>query len=133
MLDEADEMLDMGFADDIEAILAVTPPDRQTVLFSATMPPRIDGMTRRHLRDAVCIHIGRQQLDPGQVPLVRQVAYVVARAHKPAALGRVLDVKSPAAGIVFCRTRDEVDRITKCSTGGLSGRGPARRHDTGAP
>ncbi|MDP9389161.1 MAG: DEAD/DEAH box helicase, partial [Actinomycetota bacterium] len=53
VLDEADEMLDMGFADDIEAILAETRTDRQTVLFSATMPPRIDGMARRHLRDPV--------------------------------------------------------------------------------
>ncbi len=127
MLDEADEMLDMEFGDDIDAILAVTPPDRALLRHHAA-PDR-----RHDLRDPVCIHIGRQQLDPGQVPLVRQVAYVVARAHKPAALGRVLDVESPAAGIVFCRTRDEVDRITKCSTGGLSGRGPARRHDTGAP
>jgi ATP-dependent RNA helicase DeaD len=119
VLDEADEMLDMGFAEDIEAILASARPDRQTVLFSATMPPRIDGMVRRHLRDPVRIEVGRSAPASGEAPLVRQTAYVVARAHKPAALGRVLDVESPTAAIVFCRTRDEVDQLTDT----LNGRG----------
>ena len=60
VLDEADEMLDMGFAEDIEAILGNTPKSRQTALFSATMPPRINGMVRRHLRDPVRVELGRQ-------------------------------------------------------------------------
>jgi ATP-dependent RNA helicase DeaD len=119
VLDEADEMLDMGFAEDIEGILQSTPAERQTVLFSATMPPRIDGMARRHLRNPVRIHMGRAQAGAGQAPLVRQVAYVVPRAFKTATLGRILDVESPAAAIVFCRTRDEVDQIA----GTLNGRG----------
>jgi ATP-dependent RNA helicase DeaD len=119
VLDEADEMLDMGFAEDIEAILAETPQTRQTVLFSATMPPRIDGIARRHLKDPVRIQMGREASAPGEIPLVRQSAYVVARAHKPAALGRVLDVEAPAAAIVFCRTREEVDQVTET----LNGRG----------
>ncbi len=119
VLDEADEMLDMGFAEDIEAILQSTPPGRQTVLFSATMPARIDGIARRHLRNPVRIHMGRSQVDSGQAPLVRQVAYVVPRAFKTATLGRILDVESPTAAIVFCRTRDEVDQIA----GTLNGRG----------
>ncbi|WP_371785466.1 DEAD/DEAH box helicase [Streptosporangium subroseum] len=119
VLDEADEMLDMGFADEIEAILQETPADRQTVLFSATMPSRINGITRRHLQDPVRIQTGREMAAPGEAPLVRQIAYVVPRAHKPAALGRVLDVESPSAAIVFCRTRDEVDRLTES----LNGRG----------
>ncbi|MCW2950914.1 MAG: ATP-independent helicase [Conexibacter sp.] len=118
VLDEADEMLDMGFAEDIEAILHDTPEAGQTVLFSATMPPRIDRIARRHLRDPVRIQMGREAA-PGNVPLVRQSAYVVARAHKPAALGRVLDVEAPTAAIVFCRTRDEVDQLTET----LNGRG----------
>src|SRR6202035_3733382 len=59
VLDEADEMLDMGFAEDIEAILGNTPKSRQTALFSATMPPRINGMVRRHLRDPVRVELGR--------------------------------------------------------------------------
>jgi ATP-dependent RNA helicase DeaD len=119
VLDEADEMLDMGFAEDIEAILAETPGDRQTVLFSATIPPRIDAIARRHLRDPVRIRMGREASAAGEVPLVRQSAYVVTRAHKPAALARVLDVEAPPAAIVFCRTREEVDQVTET----LNGRG----------
>ncbi|GAA4591221.1 DEAD/DEAH box helicase [Planotetraspora phitsanulokensis] len=119
VLDEADEMLDMGFAEDIEAILQDTPEDRQTVLFSATMPPRIDGIARRHLSDPVRIKIEHERPTTGESPLVRQSAYIVTRSHKPAALGRVLDVESPTAAIVFCRTRDEVDSLTET----LNGRG----------
>ena len=119
VLDEADEMLDMGFAEDIEAILEETPSERQTVLFSATMPSRIDRMARRHLRDPERIQIGRAATAAGEAPLVRQSAYVVRRAHKPAALGRILDVEAPTAAIVFCRTRDEVDHLTET----LNGRG----------
>src|SRR5690349_11794575 len=119
VLDEADEMLDMGFAEDIEAILQETPEDRQTVLFSATVPPRIDSIARRHLRDPVRIAMGRTAVAEGDLPLVRQSAYVIARAHRPAALGRILDVEAPAAAIVFCRTREEVDTLAET----LNGRG----------
>ena len=119
VLDEADEMLDMGFADELEAILAATPDTRQTVLFSATLPKRIDGIARRHLRDPVRIEIEREQPAEGEAPKVRQSAYVVARAHKAAALGRILDIEAPTATIVFCRTRDEVDQLTET----LNGRG----------
>src|SRR5919112_503722 len=119
VLDEADEMLDMGFAEDIDEILAEIPADRQTVLFSATMPPRIDAIARRHLRNPVRVQMGPQASAPGDLPLVRQSAYVVARAHKPAALARVLDVEAPPAAIVFCRTREEVDQVTEI----LNGRG----------
>ncbi|GLU45737.1 DEAD/DEAH box helicase [Nocardiopsis ansamitocini] len=113
ILDEADEMLDMGFAEDIESILQETPEDRQTVLFSATMPARINVIARRHLQDPVRIQIARDTPAPGEEPLVRQSAYVVPRAHKPAALGRVLDVEAPTAALVFCRTREEVDQLTE--------------------
>lgn len=113
VLDEADEMLDMGFADDLEAILAATPGDRQTVLFSATMPPRIAAIARRHLKDPVQIRIAREQVPEGDAPLVRQTAYVVQRAHKLAALSRVLDVENPEAAIIFCRTRVDVDEVSQ--------------------
>ncbi|WP_407636944.1 DEAD/DEAH box helicase [Hamadaea tsunoensis] len=119
VLDEADEMLDMGFVEDIEAILDETSDQRQTVLFSATMPARIAALARRYLRDPVRIEMGRQETTPGEAPKVRQSAYMVARAHKPAALGRILDTESPAAAIVFCRTREEVDQLTET----LNGRG----------
>ncbi|MFI7673140.1 DEAD/DEAH box helicase [Actinophytocola sp. NPDC049390] len=119
VLDEADEMLDMGFAEDIEAILADTPEDRQTLLFSATMPARINGMVRRHLRDPARIELGREESTDDDVALVRQTVYVVPRGHKPAALGRVLDVEAPTAAVVFCRTRETVDQLTET----LNGRG----------
>jgi ATP-dependent RNA helicase DeaD len=119
VLDEADEMLDMGFAEDLEAILGETPTERQTVLFSATMPRRLDSLARRHLREPVRITIGREKAVPGEAPRVRQTAYVVPRAAKPAALGRILDVEVPTAAIVFCRTREEVDSLTET----LNGRG----------
>ncbi|GAB3964396.1 DEAD/DEAH box helicase [Actinoallomurus acanthiterrae] len=113
VLDEADEMLDMGFAEDIEAILQETPEERQTVLFSATLPPRIEGLAGRYLREPARIQMGREAPAPGEAPKVRQEAYVVGRAHKPAALGRLLDVEAPTAAIVFCRTREEVDTLTE--------------------
>jgi ATP-dependent RNA helicase DeaD len=119
VLDEADEMLDMGFAEDIEEILRNIPESRQTALFSATMPPRIDGMVRRHLRNPVRVELGRQPTASADGLLVRQTAYIVPRGHKPAALGRVLDLEAPTATVVFCRTRDEVDQLTET----LNGRG----------
>ena len=118
VLDEADEMLDMGFAEDLDAIMAAVPAQRQTVLFSATLPGHIDRLARRHLTDPVRIAMGLA-VAAGAAPLVRQSAYVVSRADKPAALGRVLDVEVPAATIVFCRTRADVDSLTQT----LNGRG----------
>ena len=119
VLDEADEMFDMGFAEDLEAIFEATPDEHQTVLFSATMPPKIEQMARRRLRDPERISIARETATEDGAPLVRQSAYIVARSHKPAALGRVLDVESPAAALVFCRTRAEVDSLAET----LNGRG----------
>ena len=117
VLDEADEMLDMGFAEDIDAILEQTPKERQTVLFSATMPARIEGIARRHLRDPIRIELGRQADAADEAARVRQVSYLVPRAHKAAALGRLLDIEAPNASVVFCRTRDEVDQLTATLTG----------------
>ena len=113
VLDEADEMLDMGFADDLDEILEATPQDRQTTLFSATMPPRLKGIAERHLRQPQRITIAREKTAPGKAPRVRQVAYMVPRAHKAAALQRVLDMESPDSALVFCRTRIEVDSLVE--------------------
>ncbi|HMI57054.1 MAG TPA: DEAD/DEAH box helicase [Gemmatimonadaceae bacterium] len=119
VLDEADEMLDMGFAEDLEAIIAATPAERQTALFSATLPPRITAIAAAHLRDPVHVRIDREVLPAGDAPKVRQVVYMVSRANKKATLGRILDIESPVATIVFCRTRTEVDDLTEM----LNGRG----------
>jgi len=113
VLDEADEMLDMGFAEDLEAILDATPKARQTALFSATIPPRIASIAAKHLKNPLKITIDRETVAAGQTARVRQVAYIVPRTHKMAALGRVLDIEHPASAIVFCRTRTEVDALTE--------------------
>ena len=112
-LDEADEMLDMGFAEDLELILDGTPEGRQTALFSATLPPRIASIAEKHLRDPERILIARDAATKGSVPKVRQTAYIVPRPHKIAALGRVLDLESPTLALVFCRTRLEVDELAE--------------------
>ena len=116
VLDEADEMLDMGFADDIETILGSLPTERQTVLFSATIPPRIAGIAKRFLTDPVRITVGGTA-SADRPALITQRAFIVQRAHKPAALGRILDIEAPEAAIVFCRTRTEVDLLTETMNG----------------
>src|SRR5688500_4661227 len=113
VLDEADEMLDMGFAEDIDTILESTPEARQTALFSATMPARLRAISERHLNDPQQITVAREKTSAGKLPRVRQVAYVVARAHKAASLQRVLDIESPTSALVFCRTRIEVDTLVE--------------------
>jgi ATP-dependent RNA helicase DeaD len=112
VLDEADEMLDMGFADDLDAILQSTPSSRQTALFAATMAPRIAALTHRHLNHPERITIAREKRPAGRLPRVRQTAYIVTRAQKMDAFGRVLEFEDPKSAIVFCRTRVEVDQLT---------------------
>lgn len=119
VLDEADEMLDMGFADDLEAILSELPKERQTLLFSATMPPRVNSIARSHLIDPEVIKIAKPAHDPEAQPKVTQTVYTVSRNHKPSALGRILDMEAPEAAIVFCKTRVIVDQLAET----LNGRG----------
>ena len=124
VLDEADEMLNMGFAEDLDAILQETPTARQTALFSATMPSRIASIARRHLQDPVEIQITKEQVKTGAAPRVHQVGYLVARPHKVAALVRILDMASPKSTLVFCRTRLEVDElISMLNSRGYKGEG----------
>ena len=118
VLDEADEMLDMGFADDLESILQSLPAERQTLLFSATMPPRIRGIAKRYLKDPVRVEVAAPDT-AAERARIDQRAYIVTRAHKAAALGRILDIEAPTAAIVFCRTRHEVDELAQT----LNGRG----------
>ena len=119
VLDEADEMLDMGFAEELDAILQATPESRQTALFSATMPPRILSIAERHLKNPARITIAREKSAQGKMPRVRQVAYITSRAQKPATLERILDMEDPVATLVFCRTRLEVESLVEtCSAHG---------------
>jgi ATP-dependent RNA helicase DeaD len=119
VLDEADEMLDMGFADELEAILEAAPARRQTALFSATLPARIAKIAERHLNDPVRVLVLKEKTPAGALPKVRQTAYVLSRAQKVPALGLVLDLEAPTLALVFCRTRHEVDSLAES----LSGRG----------
>ena len=116
VLDEADEMLDMGFADDLDEILKATPEDRQTALFSATMPKRIQAIAERHLTSPARITVAREKPVAGDAPRVRQIGYMVHRAHKPAALARILEMEDPVATLVFCRTRLEVESLVETMT-----------------
>ena len=113
VLDEADEMLDMGFQEDIETVLKESPKGRQTVLFSATMPPRIEAIAKRHQKDPIRIKINKPAAKAGEAPKVRQQVYLLPRAQKMEALGRILDLEAPTAAIVFCRTRTEVDELAE--------------------
>ncbi len=117
ILDEADEMLDMGFTEDIEEILKAVPAERQTVLFSATMPGRIKSIAKRHQRDPAHILIGASATEAGTVARINQRVYFVNRGHKASALGRILDIEAPQAALVFCKTRNEVDELTETMNG----------------
>jgi len=112
VLDEADEMLDMGFSEDIDAIVAETPETRQTALFAATFAPRIMSIAGRHLKNPKKVQIALEKRAPGKLPQVRQVAFIVGKGQKIAALDRILAFESPKSAIIFCRTRIEVDELT---------------------
>ncbi|HSH77388.1 MAG TPA: DEAD/DEAH box helicase [Herpetosiphonaceae bacterium] len=114
VLDEADEMLDMGFIEDIEAILQETPETRQTMLFSATIPAPIANLAKRYLKQPQTIAVEAEQLT---VPQIRQVYYEVGRRDKFEVLARILDYEAPTAAIIFCRTKSAVDDIGQRLTG----------------
>ncbi|HYF62856.1 MAG TPA: DEAD/DEAH box helicase [Herpetosiphonaceae bacterium] len=108
VLDEADEMLNMGFVDDIEFILDKAPAERQTALYSATMPTEIVRLSRKYLREPQHVKIEAEQMT---VPLIRQVYYEVGGRDKIEALTRILDIEMPTSAIIFCRTKAMVDEL----------------------
>ena len=108
VLDEADEMLNMGFLEDVEEILKEAPKERKTALFSATMPPRIIALSRDYLNNPQRVSIESKHRT---VALVEQTYYEVVPAQKVEALARILDMESPGSTIIFCRTRREVDEL----------------------
>ena len=116
VLDEADEMLNMGFREDIETVLEYIPEERQTVLFSATMPKPILDITKKYQKDAVTIKVVKKELT---VPNIEQYYYDVKRKDKVEVLSRLLDVYDPKLSLVFCNTKRMVDELTNA----LQGRG----------
>lgn len=107
VLDEADEMLNMGFREDIETVLEYVPEERQTMLFSATMPKPILDITKKYQHDAVTIKVTKKELT---VPNIEQYYYDVKRKDKVEVLSRLLDVYAPKLSLVFCNTKRMVDR-----------------------
>ena len=108
ILDEGDEMLDMGFIDDIEAILGEAPAERQTAIFSATVPPAILRLAQRYMRDPVHVRVTPERL---AAPLIEQHYYEVGGVPRAEALCRILDVEDITRAIVFCRTKRGVDEL----------------------
>lgn len=109
VLDEADQMLDMGFREDIERILSETSDDRQTVLFSATMPKPIRDISRRFQRDPAFVRVQQKEMT---VPQVEQLSVKVWGRDKPEVLSRLLQIYNPELTIVFCNTKQGVDDLT---------------------
>lgn len=108
ILDEADEMLNMGFKDDLETILAETPDERQTLLFSATMPPFIASIAKNYMKDPIQIKIG--QTNQG-ADTVEHHYYMVKASDRYLALKRIVDMIPDVYGIIFCRTRQETKEV----------------------
>ncbi len=110
ILDEADEMLNMGFREDIESILADVPEERQTVLFSATMPPEILAITEKYQNSPVQIKIKSAQKT---VELIEQFYFMTAMGRKTDALRLLLAAYKPSSAMVFCNTKAMVDQLTE--------------------
>lgn len=107
-LDEADEMLNMGFREDIETILKELPEERQTLLFSATMPQPIMDLAETYQKDAELVRVVKKELT---VPKIEQFYYEVRQKNKPEVLSRLLDMYDPKRALVFCNTKKLVDEV----------------------
>ncbi|UCD34322.1 MAG: DEAD/DEAH box helicase [Nitrospiraceae bacterium] len=108
VLDEADEMLNMGFIDEVKEILKRTNPDKRTLLFSATMPPEIMGIAKKYMNEYDVFEVQKGQLT---VSLTDQIYFEVSSADKFEALCRIIDIEEDFYGLVFCRTKNDVDAI----------------------
>lgn len=108
ILDEADEMLNMGFIEDMEEIMSHTNPHKRTLLFSATMPSRIKVLASKYMGDYEFITVKKQQLTTS---LTEQIYYEVKASDKFEALCRIIDIEEDFYGLVFCRTKNDVDSV----------------------
>lgn len=108
VLDESDEMLDMGFIDDIETIIRQCPAERQTVCFSATMPDPILRLTKRYMQDPVHVSIARKELT---APTIEQAYFEIRERDRIEALTRIIDHDAISRGILFCRTKRTCDEV----------------------
>ena len=133
VLDEADEMLNMGFREDIETILEKVPNEHQTALFSATMPKAILDITNKYQKDAVMVKMVKKELT---IPLVDQFYYEINSKNKNELLCRLLDYYNPKLSLVFCNTKRSVDELVEVLKGrgyfaeGLHGDMSQRQRDT---
>ena len=114
VLDEADEMLNMGFREDIEFVLSGVPEERQTVLFSATMPKPIMEITKKFQNNAKVIKVTKKELT---VPNIEQYYYDVKPKKKEEVLSRLLDIYPPRLSVVFCNTKKQVDLLVNALLG----------------
>jgi ATP-dependent RNA helicase DeaD len=110
VLDEADEMLDMGFIDDVEEILKETPDNRRTMLFSATIPQRILQLAKKHMKNYLSVSIENEGLTTS---LTEQIYFEVAEQDKLEALCRIIDMEADFYGLIFCHTKIDTDKIAK--------------------
>ena len=110
VLDEADEMLNMGFLEDMETILSQLPEERQTMMFSATMPPAIVEISQRFLKEPMMVQVAKKELT---VPKITQYYYQVSQENKAEVMSRLLDMYTPKLSIVFCNKKRQVDELAR--------------------
>src|SRR6185369_13175457 len=110
VLDEADEMLSMGFAKELHSIIETLPKERQGLYFSATIPPDVERLANSHLKDPEYVTLSSDQVGALEIS---HFVYLVREGDKRAALARIIEVEDPESAVVFCNTREETERVAE--------------------